>query len=252
MGNFGAPQPEMTTQEQRLIALLTEVLLDVPITSKTNLRHDDFALTDKQALELLHLLEKIINEDRFIRRTDFIRLMSTANDNDPKLDLKLLRVSGKRTIGMGVGMTSKKMRQWRIRLGTIPATEKTDPTPMTFTHFLKMEERLLSELRVHPRIAELILAAAASNEERCLALVRGVNSLANDTAQKSRFPGAGTVRRIFVAPLKNGATTFSQNQLVGLAGLITNTSVLFTTRDWGVAGQLSAVCANIAMISDRR
>lgn len=248
MGRAVAPSPKLTDADKRILALLSKIIIENLDGVADNRSSDMLTLTDAQAGELLRLLEQLMQSETFLRKLSFVNLIVDASPDDPKLDLKLVRLTGKRPIAAGIGMTSETMRKWRVRLGVCPPIGPKDPAPMTFGHFLKMEERLLAALDVDPRVADLVLRVAARSEYALRELLLAISGGILDEAKSPRVLRLGALKRMFVPLLSDTHIRELPRERVGaLFMAISDMSVMFTTRDWGVAGTMSNICAGLAM-----
>lgn len=249
MGHSVRPQPNLSNVDKRILYALTRIIVENLDGVANNKASENFVLSDSQARELVHLLGELAQSEAFLRKLSFVNSIVDTPQNDPKLDIKLVRLTGKRPIAAGIGMTSETMRKWRVRLGVSPAVQPNDPSPMTFTHFLKMEEKLLRELGVDPRVADLVLRVAARSEAALRALLLAINGEISDGAKSKRVLRLEHLRRDFVGLLSDAhIRELPKDTVVGLFTVIPDLSVLFTTRDWGVAGTMSTMCGGISMI----
>jgi len=243
------PSPKLSETDKALLLLLSKILIENVEGISENLDQSQVVLTDEQAEKLCGLLEQLMQEESFFRRLAFVNQIIDTDPLDEKLDLKLVRITGKRPFAAGMGMTSENMRKWRVRLGVAPKKSLHDPVPMTFTHFLKMEEKLLNKMDVNPRVSALALQAASQNEGAFLQLLRAINGDPKNSAHVSSVVRLQHLRRKFIEPLSDPhKRELPKERVVGLFTVISNTSVLFTTRDWGVAGTISTMCGGFSMM----
>ena len=138
-------------------------------------------------------------------------------------------------------LASRQWADFRARLG-LPTPAYASAVPrMDAMQFVEMEVRLLRALEVHPALEKLIES-----------LVIRRTDLFERFEKRERILSAGQMRRdIFslVDRLKNslGGIHVSKTQLVGVATVVSDITVMFSTRDWGVAGTLSTIAGGIAM-----
>ncbi|MBS0269150.1 MAG: hypothetical protein JSS54_09245 [Proteobacteria bacterium] len=249
MSQRNKPPANLSQIDKAVLRLLSKILIENVDGCGGNHEPGKVSLSDHQASELLELLEILIQDERFFRRLAFVNQIVDASPLDEKLDLKLARLTGKRPIGAGIGMTSENMRKWRVRLGASFPQQANDPLPMTFTHFLKLEQKLLNELGVDPRVAGLVMNAAARNEQVFLSLLRSINGQNGPAAEAPKVFRLQDLTRKFLKPLSDAhVREFPKDRVVGLFTMVSNTSILFTTRDWGVAGTISTLCGGFSMI----
>lgn len=104
-----------------------------------------------------------------------------------------------------------------------------------------MEVRLLRALRVHPALEKLI-------ED----LVIRRTDLFERFEQREQILLSGQIRRGVMSLVEHlrgslGGIHVSKTQLVGVATVVSDVTVMFSTRDWGVAGTLSTIAGALAM-----
>jgi len=107
--------------------------------------------------------------------------------------------------------------------------------------FVEMEVHLLRALRVHPALEKLI-------ED----LVIRRSDLFERLERREQILSLGQIRRsvmFLVEHLRGslGGIHVPKNQIVGVATLVSDVTVMFSTRDWGVAGTLSTMAGALAM-----
>jgi hypothetical protein len=196
----------------------------------TNLELGQAFLSDSEARLLLQLLEAFAVEKRNLESAYLIEeLLGGGVYNDREL----------RNIYLN----------WRVgRLGILH-TESSDraywyrasASPMEFEYFLKMEEILLKAAGLHPRVRTLAMNLVARQKD----VIRQLRS--GDLAV-----GAGTVLKPIkglISKLKHqsvphfGHDPISLNKISSVILIVSDLSCLYTTRDWGVAGFMSTICA---------
>ena len=133
------------------------------------------------------------------------------------------------------------MRWWEFeaRLGF---SEKARPIvgvkPMQYDHFKNMERRLLEDVGVHPRIISLIGHLIESERSKIDQIRSGEWILRH-----------GDIKRLVIEPffqLQDKDSSFldrhvTTGQIAGAFTIVADISVIFTTRDWSVAGTLSTM-----------
>lgn len=225
---------------------MAELLLEFCGTPGGNAPAGHVLLSEQDARQLLELMESLLEDERFIRRLQYVKTMLETSGHELELERKLVRLTGKRPIAAGIGMTAENMRKRRVRIGVLRQSRERDPSPVTFQHFLKMEELLYNDLGVGPAVSELLLRVAVQNEVALMALVRAVHDEKRVHPPSSLSLGA--IKRAFVSRLREAhSKEMPANKLIGLTTLVANGSVLFTTRDWDAIGVLSQLGAALAM-----
>lgn len=243
------PSPGLSDTDKRILNLLSIIITESLEESLSNKFSAHAVLSDAQARELLRLLQALLEDERFLRKLAFANLIADTSPSDISLDIKLVRLTGKRPIGAGIGMTSASMRKWRVRLGALRPSLQRDPSPMTFAHFVKMEQKLLEELEVDPRVIDAVLRLASHSEPAFRRLIAAINGAAADRADSPRIFRLSDFRKLTTSLADRHLRELPKDKAIGLFTLISNTTVIFTTRDWGVAGTISTMCGGLAIVS---
>ncbi|MES1157042.1 MAG: hypothetical protein ABUL73_04595 [Alphaproteobacteria bacterium] len=242
--------------DKELIALIARLLLDqfdgeIPAS---NLRQKEIALTDAEASELLSLLEQFVDNPIYQSTVSFVDDLtlrsgarglaafgSTTHDRARGIFLRLRSQRGRKE-----ALGSIHWTEYLARLGLDPPTKVTKP--MTFDHFVEMEHRLFRALGLHPRVCDLLVRLLASRQTEAEALRTGENSSGVSGIARARLSK-------IVTDLKHSETasvpprTVSLQRLAAVATLAADTGVLFTSRDWGVAGTISTIAGSIILAS---
>jgi hypothetical protein len=113
---------------------------------------------------------------------------------------------------------------------------------MTFDHFDRMERKLLASTGINQRVVNLLMAMLRAERERIEKIRTGEYGI----------PGDG-VRAVLLTPLdmlqKRHAREIPSERIAAAILLVSDLGVLFTTRDWGVTGTLSAMASACAALA---
>jgi hypothetical protein len=112
--------------------------------------------------------------------------------------------------------------------------------PMTAQYFERMEAKLLDEAGMPYGARNAVLQLIKSERSRLEAARNG-----------HRVIPYGTIRQVIMGicprgPREKKSMHVSTTQIAAGLTIIADTSVLFTTRDWGVAGTLSTMAGGLA------
>jgi hypothetical protein len=232
------PQPTLTRAEKQILRILAEALVEIPSDWRaSNLPSGQVPLSDQSAAKLLDLLEEYVASKKFRERAEFIELLSGDESSKPAREIYL---RGRSEAGRTRVAASWQWGDFQLRLGLgNDIARGSSATYMDFAHFLRMEERLLAELGLHPRIRALVIQMVVDRKSEVEAVRNG--------RIKIRRGSVGDVPKPIIEELKqpkpDGGHMLPLGKVVALTTLTADLSVMFTTRDWGVAGTLSAMAA---------
>jgi hypothetical protein len=232
------PSPGLTPGEKRILRILAEALLNTPQGHHaSNLPSEAVPLSDADANELLYLLEEYVASRRFRERTEFVEILGDGQSSSRAREVYL---RGRSEAGKTRVAASWQWSDFRLRLGLhAEALRGAATSYMDFAHFLRMEERLLEELRLHPRVRSLVIQMVVDHRSQIEAVRNGRKRIRRGSVRDIPQPIIDELKapnqdRDFMLPLR---------KVVALTALTADLSVMFTTRDWGVAGTLSAIAA---------
>ncbi|MCR5877103.1 hypothetical protein [Phenylobacterium sp. J367] len=244
------PETAFNQSDKELLALLARLLLEnigEPFPG-ANSPHDAVRLSDGEADRLAALLERLVDDPGFQRRAYFVEAMTDRNERNA-LHVRELYLSERKRRGRVRALSSIKWAEFKARLGLGPAEHPYAAVPpMDYEHFMAMENKLLTAAGIHPRVVDLVLANARAQEIRVERVVRGSSVIPH-----------GFVRRHIVQPLLDASryhdlafrsASLSRGQITAAVTLIADFSVIFTTRDWDVAGTLSGMAAAATALSE--
>jgi hypothetical protein len=235
-----SPQPTLTRLEKQILRILAEALLEMPEGSRaSNLPCERVPLSDADAAELLILLEEYVASKRFRERAEFVELMGSEGSSGATRELYL---RGRSEAGRTRVAASWQWGDFQLRLGMgNDIARGSSAYYMDFAHFLRMEARLLAELHLHPRVRSLIIQMVVDRR-------RDVEAIRNGR-KRIRRGSVHDVPRSVIQELKQtkneGAPMLHLRKAIALTTLTADLSVMFTTRDWGVAGTLSSLAAAV-------
>ena len=133
---------------------------------------------------------------------------------------------------------------------------------MSFDHFLEMERRLLKHLELRVQTREIVLHIVSESRDKHEEMVRNSQDKPESLipfdfgemrgerldrpyeAEESTFKRLKDSIQLFSDPMKRET---SVRRLAGLLTIVSNSSVLFTTRDWSVAGTTSTMCGAVPL-----
>lgn len=238
------PHPRLSVSDKRLILLLSRMLAEAVTGIRGgNINKDTTVFSDSEFFELVDLIDNYVSSREFIEGSFFIEEISNGDPEDRARRLYLDRRARSRV------MSSAQWMDFQARLGTIRSalpyrrTEKMD-----YSYFRRLEARLLRACGVNANVTELVISMIDAQTQE-------IDDLRSHRRQLRR----GFIKEAIFNPIRNirerledSANKISQleiptHKLIGAITVVSDTSVLFTTRDWGVAGTISTMAG--AMIS---
>lgn len=119
---------------------------------------------------------------------------------------------------------------------------------MPLDHFVEMERRLLIANNLNPRVRAVIMNVVTAHLDRLQQTRLGQSPLTSGSVSQLPTQISAHVRSQFMS---EGGAQASLGKVAGLMTVVADGSVLFTTRDWGVAGTISTMAgALVAVVSD--
>lgn len=231
------PKVFLTKDDKRLLRVIAALLLeDLEKENKNNNVPDDCVeLSDEQASELLGLLKKLSENRDFIRAEDFLDKINNLHVENEK-EARSVYIAIKADRERNAVLNPHAWYELKSRLGITPHTFKRKKVfPMEDTHFLEMERRLFQRLGFKPKVVSFLMNLG-EKEIEALDYLRHRDR----GARKSGRPEALNKKR-----LKQIEKQVEKNQLIlkidlsSIAFVVSNSAVLFTTRDWTAAGVFS-------------
>lgn len=212
----------------------------------SNLPSGVVALTDREADELVDSLEYLVNSREFIEACYFVEGL-TLPEAQGEPQLREIYLSARKRRGRTRALASTHWAEFQVRLGLAkkPAWN-TRPAPMEIKYFQKMEEKLLSNLGLHPKVIELIMRVVSNQTPQIEEIRTGRRSLKH-----------GTIKPLVADPIfrwreqrqKSRDLQVSATSIAAAVTIVADISVLFTTRDWSVTGTLSTMAGALAAAS---
>lgn len=242
------PHPHFSSSEKRLVILLSRLIDEskVIVDEGRNQPVDCYLLLTREAKEILDEVQEFASSRSFLEGAQFSEAVLQGNFSDRAREIFL---SGRTRNGKTRTMASKQWDEFQRRMGSEGSPYYRKPIqPMSFSFFKKMERKLLQKSGVSAAIVDLIMDEIDQKEVE-IELIR----------LKQRSIRYGIVRHaidgviaslISMIPLTD-VRSLSINQIIGAITLITNSSVMFTTRDWSVAGTLSTMAGALVATAQK-
>lgn len=239
-----APRPQLSKSDKRLIVLLSRVLSETSKSSRSkNVCEDITVFSDAEFSELSDLIEEYIHSKQFIDGSLFVEEMSNGDSEGRAKKIYLDRLGKSRV------MSSMKWADFETRLGSSDSITSYRRTQrMENDYFRNLESRLLRSCGVNANVTELVIS-----------MIDLQNQQIDELRSKRRQLRRGFIKEIVFNPIRSLRDKFESStnkisrleiptqKLVGAITVVSDTSVLFTTRDWGVAGTISTMAG--AMIA---
>jgi hypothetical protein len=244
------PTPKFSEADKRLLALLGKLLLEKVERGQgsSNLSTISIALTDREAEELLSRIKQLLSAREFMEAAHFVEALTLPGQAE-EAHARELYLSNRKRRGRSRVLASAHWLEFKTRLGLSSPTLVYGHriTPMSLDQFQDKERRLLLESGVHQEVVTLVMDILRSNLEETERIRTGNRPLRH-----------GVLRHILFDPYQRWITARSSHldrevsvsQVSAAMLLVADISVLFTTRDWGVAGTISTMASSaIALAS---
>ena len=240
------PEPEFSSSDKKLLILMGRLLLEYvdQEASNSNLPVGKVTLTDSEAAELMERLEELASSRQFLESAYFVEGI-TSPDAREETRVREIYLSGRRKRGRSRLMSTAEWLDFKARMGISQEvySGRKQTTPMSFTYFQKLERRLLSAAGLDKRVIDVVMGIVVSQHQQVERLRKRQLTLRH-----------GIIRSIVLASLfrwrdQIREREFSSNKMAAAITVVTDTSILFTTRDWNVVGTLSTIAAASVVVA---
>jgi len=224
--------------------LLNEFLTEAAAAS--NKDSGAIVLSEAERYELFTLLGEVLQDRSLIVGLAFVDGIVGANELTEE-QLREIYLSERKRAGKTRALASKQWADFLTRMGRQSGWSRWGVAsfPMRYEYFLEMEQRLFGRMKFPHRVSEylwLIVSKARERVEEVLAH----QALPRPNLSLSRYLKSFVIelQQMLASPV--GDAHLSSRQIAALVIVLTNTSVLFTTRDWSAAGTMSAIAGGTA------
>jgi hypothetical protein len=239
------PTPEFSAADKRLLLLMSKLALEslAHHAAGRNLPSDRVSLTNDEAAELVASLEQFVNSREFLEAASFVEGITSPDPHEEKRTREIY-LSVRKRKGRSRALASTHWAEFRIRLGmSNQGARNARAMPMEFDYFRHMERDLLLAAGIDPRVVDLADRLILKKRSELEQMRSGQLAI-----------GRGNLKRTVAGPIKdgriNGAGILDQGistlRVLASIQIVTDISVLFTTRDWSVAGTLSTMSGALA------
>jgi hypothetical protein len=242
-------QPELsfTKSEKELLWLLAKLIGEESPSQKGNSFPDSVALTDSEASRLVELLEELVTSKSFLEGAFFTEQISLGHGADLN-QLRSIFTYWRAKKFRNRSMSWLHWSEFTMRLSAqcFPAGQRVagPRKEMTIAYFKKMEWILLRNADVTPRVSALIVEMIGKLEVEIEATRNGFSPLKPGSIANEPKSLLNELKADRLSVL--GLRSFPANRLAGILTIVADSTVMFTTRDWGVAGTLSTMAGAIA------
>ncbi|MGF3027757.1 hypothetical protein ACQVP2_33800 [Methylobacterium aquaticum] len=237
------PKPIFSDAEKRLLALLAKLLIEAPKEGKldTNIPEGEIALSDAEAAELAENLHQLVNSRSFIEASFFAEAVTDPAKSEQAKELYL---SARKKRGRSRVLSSNQWADFQTRLGIdIPPYRIIPTQPMSLGYFKKMEMSLLKAAGLSPRVISILMGVIDQQEQALEDIRKNKLALQHGIVKAAVVdPVLGWLKKPHALTNK----TMSREKIGGIMTVVADTTVMFTTRDWGVAGTLSTIAGALA------
>lgn len=242
------PKPQLTDNEKKLILLLSKLLSENNnCRIGSNQAEGYVTLSDGEVLDLVEMVDKFISSRNFIESSFFVEELSLGDPEDRCRKIFLDRRRRARI------MSSAQWLDFQARLGVIPSAKPYRNTDkMSEEYFRKLESKLLLYCGVNPKLVENIDNLIASHQEAIESLREAKTHIRRGYIKEIIFRPIQSMKiKIEESARRVADRTIPASKLIGAITVVSDMSVIFTTRDWGVAGTISTLAgATVATVAD--
>ncbi len=251
------PEVYLSPSDKELLALLAGLLVDQPDNSKpSNRAAGEILLSNSEAIRLIELLEEFVQSRKFREGSYFADCLMGEVEN--QRDAREIYLSWRTRYGRTRAVATVQWQDFLMRLGLWRSSDRSprvwyrpSAVPMDFDYFIKMERKLANAARLSPRVRELIITFVEARESAIDRLRCGDDKLKSGAILEPP--------KMLLDNLKQGQNnrigqpSMSPVRIGAVMTIVLDTSTLFTTRDWSVAGFLSTIAGAIpsSMIDNR-
>ncbi len=249
-----SPEVRLSEDDKELLHILANLILSsTDERIGRNCSANYVALSDREAVRLLELLQNFVSSRKFIEGAYLIERVFNRSSSLDDGNLRDIYLTWKRRHGRSRALATAQWAGFLARLG-IRKIAPGDPwhrspvTPMTYSHFVKMEQKLALSAQIHPTVRSIISAFIRQQEY----YVERIRS-AQETVPIGHLSILPTrlMRELSPKLIERGLQKpLSTNQIIGVAVIVMDFSALFTTRDWDVSGFISTVAGAAPAVSE--
>ena len=239
-----SPKPAIDRDRSRLVELLGQLLDEKLSSDNNNLPAGELALSASERTELQDLVERVSTERSFFVALVFVDGI-LGNKGATEQSLREIYVSERKRRGYSRVLSSGAWHQFKTRLGGRSedlSTYLRAARRMPYEHFMRMERRLLSFYRLPDRVRDYVVNTV-EKERAKLESIREVLF----TRSHDAYHSVQQNTKELLDQVRQRGETMSSQQLAGLVCVVADSSVLFTTRDWSVAGTISTMAGSVVL-----
>lgn len=170
----------------------------------------------------------------------------TVPEEGEKSNLREIYLSARQRRGRTRALASTHWAEFRVRLGIGQATLwGINARPMSLSYFQEMERKLLLAAGLHPRVVDLVMR-----------VIELQSKAIEDIRHSRRSLTRGAIKQAVSEPFLKLQDHFSHirdlkissTKIAAAITIVSDISILFTTRDWSVTGTLSTIAGASAQV----
>lgn len=235
------PSVSFSNNDKRLIQLLARLLLDTEESATTNARRGFSPLSDSEAAELANRIDETLESKEFWQAAGLIEALSRGD----RSDAREIYLSGRARNGYSRIMSSSHYNSFLARLGFEKSVYSPFSDEMNYEYFVRMESHLFSELGVSVEVIKLLERFLWAHKEEVDEARKGQKPIEEgrliNALRSARPPQDAQGRSV--------GSLWTANRIAGALTVFTDMTVMFTSRDWSVAGTMSAMAGGIGLLA---
>jgi len=247
------PRPQMSEREQRLAILLLRLLEEhMHWETGSNLPEDRIALSTRDREELIELLAAYLDSRQFFYSLSFIDALDELRTDESMA--REIYLSGRILRGRTRTMASKQWAEFLARF--LERDEEIThpyqpwrPGPvgmMSLEYFAKMEEKLLHVLGATSEVSKYVISIVNELKEHISRFRSPTLADQNIEAYNTAKAEISNILRALKDP---NLFEIPPKKVAALSMVVADSSVLFATRDWSVAGTISTFAGAFATLT---
>jgi hypothetical protein len=239
-----SPKPAIDPDRYRLVELLGQLLDEKLCSHNSNLSVEELALSESERTELQELVERISTERSLFIALAFVDGL-LGKRGATEASLREIYISERKRRGYSRALSSGAWHQFKTRLGGPSqdlSTYLRSARRMPYEHFMRMERRLLSAFTL-PDGVRAYVTKTIDKERGNLEAIREVLF----TRSHDAYHSVQQNTKDLLDQVRQRRETISSQQLAGLLCVVADSSVLFTTRDWSLAGTISTMAGGAVL-----
>jgi hypothetical protein len=238
------PRLSISADTAEFLSFLSSQLHEFLFRQSHNAPSTEIVFSPRESFALERGVGNVLDDRNLFHSLYFVENL-VSNGGATEDDLKEIYLQQRKRFGYDRALSSARWHEYVTRLGMRKGSLSTylrGAEMMTFDHFIRMEKKLFSIQNISSDVSDFAISLIQKNR----AQVDEIRSTSfNDRSQAPRLG--------FVSRVKSSLNSIRESnsmppeKLAALMVVITNSTSLFSSRDWSVAGTISTMAGGITM-----